>query len=112
MQQTLRRWGPRAIGLLVTGLGLYVVAPSVVALLGQWPQLRDVKPAWFALLFLLEASAWMCLWVPVHMLLPGTPWRAVGSAQMAGLASSCVLPGGSASGSVIQASVLVRAGNA
>ena len=45
------------------------------------------------------------------MLLPGTPRPAVASAQLAGLASSCVLPGGSASGSVIQASVLVRAGN-
>ena len=112
VKQVLRQWGPRAVGLLVTGVGLYVVAPSVIALLGEWPQLRDVKPEWFVILVLLEVSAWACLWIPVHMLLPGTPWPAVGSAQLAGLASSCVLPGGSASGSVIQASVLVRAGNA
>jgi uncharacterized protein (TIRG00374 family) len=96
----------------VTAIGLYVVAPSVVALLGQWPQLREVKPEWFLILFILEVSSWICLWIPVRMLLPGTSWHAVGSAQLAGLASSCVLPGGSASGSLVQASVLVRAGNA
>lgn len=111
MKQVLRQWGPRAVGLLVTAVGLYVVAPSVVALLGQWPQLRDVKAEWFVILFVLEVSSRACLWVLVHMLLPGTPWPAVGSAQLAGLASGCVLPGGSATGSVIQASVLVRAGN-
>ena len=36
MKQVLRQWGPRAVGLLVTAFGLYVVAPSVVALLGQY----------------------------------------------------------------------------
>ena len=46
----LRRWGGRAVGLRVTAVGLYVVAPSVVALLGEWPQLRDVRPVWFVLL--------------------------------------------------------------
>jgi hypothetical protein len=111
VKQVLRQWGPRAVGLLVTAIGLYVVAPSVIALLGQWPQLRNVKGEWFVILFLLEVSSWACLWVLVHMLLPRTPWPAVGSAQLAGLASGCVLPGGSATGSVIQASVLVRAGN-
>ena len=73
MKQVLRQWGPRAVGLLVTAVGLYVVAPSVVALLGQWPQLRDVKAEWFVILFVLEVSSWACLWVLVHMLLPSTP---------------------------------------
>ena len=112
MKHLLRQWGPRAVALLVTAVGLYVVAPSVLALLGQWPQLRGVRGEWFVILFVLELSAWVCLWVLVHLLLPSTPWPAVGSAQLAGLASSCVLPGGSATGSVVQASVLVRAGNA
>jgi len=98
--------------LLVTGIGLYVVAPSVVALLGEWPELRGVRPLWFLVLVVLEGGSWACLWVLVHMLLPGTPWTTVGSAQLAGLASSCVLPGGSASGTVVQASILVRAGHA
>ena len=111
VSNVLRRWGPRAVGLLVTALGLYVVAPSVVALLGEWPQLRDVQGEWFAILLALELGAWVCLWVLVRTLLPTTPWRAVASAQLAGLAATCTMPGGSATGSLVQASVLVRAGN-
>jgi uncharacterized protein (TIRG00374 family) len=45
------------------------------------------------------------------MLLPATPWQAVASGQLAGLAATCTMPGGSATGSVVQGSVLVRAGN-
>ncbi|HSS67986.1 MAG TPA: lysylphosphatidylglycerol synthase transmembrane domain-containing protein [Nocardioidaceae bacterium] len=112
VHRIVRQWGPRAVGLLVTAIGLYVVAPSVIALLGQWPQLRGVKAGWFVVLIVLVVSSWVCLWILVRMLLPGTPWHTVGSAQLAGLASSCVLPGGSATGSVVQASVLVRGGNA
>ena len=112
MESILRRWGGRAVVLLVTGIGLYVVTPSMVALLGQWPELRGVRALWFAVLLVLEVGSWVCLWVLVRMLLPGTAWTTVGSAQMAGLASSCVLPGGAATGSVIQATMLVRAGHA
>jgi uncharacterized protein (TIRG00374 family) len=108
----VRRWGGRVVGLTITGIGLYVVFPSVVALLGEWPELRDVRPFWFVDMVLLVVGSWACLWVLVRMLLPGTPWTTVGSAQLAGLASACVLPGGSATGSVIQASVLVKAGHA
>ena len=98
MWHVVRRWGVRAVGLVVTGIGLYVVAPSVVALVGEWPQLRDVRPLWFGVLAVLVVGSWACLWVLVRTLLPGTPWTTVGSAQLAGLASGCVLPGGSATG--------------
>jgi uncharacterized protein (TIRG00374 family) len=108
----VRRWGGRVVGLTITGIGLYVVLPSVVALLGEWPELKDVRPFWFVDMVLLVVGSWACLWVLVRMLLPGTPWTTVGSAQLAGLASACVLPGGSATGSVVQASVLVKAGHA
>ena len=111
MWHVVRRWGVRAVGLAVTGIGLYVVAPSVVALIGEWPQLRDVRPLWFGVLVVLVVGSWSCLWVLVRTLLPGTPWTTVGSAQLAGLASGCVLPGGSATGSVVQASILVKAGH-
>lgn len=112
MSRHLRRWGGRAVGLLVTAIGLYVVAPSVVALLGQWPELRGVEPWWFPLLVLLAVCGWSCLWLLVHMLLPSTPWGTVASAQLAGLASGCIMPGGAATGTVVQASMLVRAGHA
>ena len=58
----VRRWGGRAVGLTLTGIGLYVVAPSLLTMFGSWPQLRDVEPWWFAILvglvFCSAASIW------------------------------------------------------
>src|ERR1700761_4362686 len=105
-----RRWGGRAIGLGLTGFGLYIVAPSVVSLLGQWPDLRAVRPFWFVLVALIEAAAWVCLWFLVITVLPGAHFRTVASAQLAGNAVGFTLPGGAATGSVVQGSMLVRAG--
>jgi uncharacterized protein (TIRG00374 family) len=106
----LRRWGGRAIALLVTGIGLYVVAPSLVTLLDQWPDLRVVRPGWFVVVALLEVASWVSLWFLDAIVLPRVRWQTIASSQLAGNAASCVLPGGSATGSVIQASMLVRAG--
>lgn len=106
----VRRWGWRVIGLTVTGIGLYVVAPGVVALFDQWPQLETVRPWWFVILVVLEAGSFAALWFLVRITLPGTSWSVAASSQLAGGAAGRVLPGGNATGSVVQASMLVRAG--
>jgi putative heme transporter len=106
----LRRWGGRVVALVVTGVGLYVVAPGVLTLLDQWPGLRVVRPWWFVLVALLELCSWASLWVLDAIVLPRVRWQTIASSQLAGNAASCVLPGGSATGSVVQASMLVRAG--
>src|SRR3954454_44412 len=36
-----RRWGGRTAGLVVTGVGLYVVAPSLLVVFDAWPSLGD-----------------------------------------------------------------------
>ena len=54
----VRRWGGRAVLLAVTGVGLYVVAPSLLSAFGAWPQLAEVRLRWFAILVLLQAGAW------------------------------------------------------
>jgi uncharacterized protein (TIRG00374 family) len=110
VKPAVRRWGWRAIGLSVTGLGLYVVAPSLVALIDQWPDLRTVRPLWFVFLFLLEAGSMAALWFLVRITLPGVRWFDAASSQLAGNAAGRVLPGGNATGSVVQASMLVRTG--
>ncbi len=110
MTGPLRRWGGRAVGLGLTAFGLYIVAPSVVSLLGQWPDLRVVRPLWFVLVAVLEMGAWVCLWFLVATVLPGAHFRTVASAQLAGNAAGFTLPGGAATGSVIQGTMLVRAG--
>jgi uncharacterized membrane protein YbhN (UPF0104 family) len=56
------RWGRRAFALAITGIGLYVVAPSLASLLDAWPRLEGVRPRWFGLLAALEAASLACLW--------------------------------------------------
>jgi uncharacterized protein (TIRG00374 family) len=110
VSQTVRRWGWRAVGLVVTGIGLYVVAPGVVALLNDWPRLERVRPLWFAILIVLETGSMAALWLLVRITLPTTRWSIAASSQLAGNAASRVLPGGNATGTVVQASMLVRGG--
>ncbi len=110
MNPDVRRWSVRAGGLLVTGVGLYVVAPGVVGLFDVWPDLAAVRPRWFVLLALLELGSFAALWVLLRMTLPTTRWLDAASSQLAGNAASRILPGGAATGSVVQASMLVRAG--
>ena len=118
-----RRWGVRAIALAVTGVGLYVVTPSLLSALGSWPQLAEVQPRWFILLALLQAGSVASLWWLTRLALEPhvdgdevsdsrrARWGAVASAQLAGSAASKVVPGGAATGGVVQAKLLIQAGH-
>jgi uncharacterized membrane protein YbhN (UPF0104 family) len=124
----------------VTGVSLYVVAPSLLAMLDAWPQLEGVRPRWFVLLAVLEAASFASLWALTCIALSqprharrsgdavgarhGTPahvaprrrrvrtvrWTDVAGAQLVGNAASRVLPGGAATGSVVQGRMLVTGG--
>jgi uncharacterized protein (TIRG00374 family) len=116
------RWGTRSVALVVTAVGLYVVAPSLLELLGAWPELEVVRPRWFAVLGLLEVASFVFMWWLTRMALttrretdgPGATgrpgWLDVASAQLAGVAASRVLPGGAASAGVVQGRLLMQAG--
>ena len=122
----VRRWGGRAVGLAVTGIGLYVVAPSLLTMFGAWPRLADVELRWFAILAALEICSFAALWwlarialtpvsVPHRATDPSGPagrpsWGTTAAAQLAGNAASKVVPGGAATGSVVQGKVLISAG--
>jgi len=96
--------------LLLTAVGLYVVAPSVLTLLDAWPQVQTVRPVWFVLLFVLQSCSFAALWWLVRITLPDVSWFVAATSQLAGTAASRVLPGGGATGGVVQATMLVRSG--
>ena len=119
----VRRWGGRAVLLAVTGVGLYVVAPSLLSAFGAWPQLAEVKLRWFGILVVLEAGSLASLWWLTRLALEPhlddadevgdaaqVPWGTVATAQLAGSAASKVVPGGAATGGVVQARLLIKAG--
>jgi len=114
----VRRWGGRAVGLAVTGIGLYVVAPSLLTMFGAWPRLADVEVRWFAVLAALETCSFAALWWLARIALTTTggqgaerpSWGTTAAAQLAGNAASKIVPGGAATGSVVQGKVLISAG--
>src|SRR6478609_6662583 len=119
----VRRWGARAVGLTITGIGLYVVAPSLLTMFGAWPRLTEVQLYWFAVLAVLEALSLASLWWLARIALAPHPdevasnrapeplgWGTAAAAQLAGNAASKVVPGGAATGGVVQAKILINAG--
>jgi uncharacterized protein (TIRG00374 family) len=97
--------------LLITGVSLYVVAPSLIATFGSLPQLEGVFPAWFVPIGLLEGLAFVCMWLLIRAALATDGWFDVATSQLAGNALSHALPGGAATGGALQIRMLVRAGN-
>ena len=58
----VRRWGTRTVSLVATAVGLYIVAPGLLALFGSFPRLRDVEPWWFVVLIVLVGGSMASMW--------------------------------------------------
>src|SRR5262249_3499523 len=100
----------RALMLVITGVSLYIVAPSLIATFGSLPKLADVFPAWFVLIFVCEALAFVCIWELIRVALVTKGWFDVACSQLAGNAVSRAFPGGAATGGALQIRMLHRAG--
>jgi uncharacterized protein (TIRG00374 family) len=107
---TVRRVVVRVLALGVTGVGLYIVAPSLLSLFDAWPSLGEVEPWWFAVVTLLELGSFCCLWLLLRIALGTQRWFDVVTSQLAGNAASRIIPGGAASGGVVQAGMLIGSG--
>ncbi|MDQ1620872.1 MAG: glycosyltransferase 2 family protein [Actinomycetota bacterium] len=100
----------RVVLLLVTAVSLYIVAPSLLAVFNAFPQLGDVQPVWFVVVVILESASFVSLWVLLRIALRTRSWFDIASSQLASNAASRILPGGGASGTVVQAAVLIASG--
>lgn len=99
------------MGLAVTAAGLYVVWPSLLTLFDAWPSLGEVRPVWFVIVGTLETGSFVCLWLLLRIALPGSRWIDVAASQLAGNSASRIIPGGPASGGVVQGRLLVESGH-
>ena len=116
----VRRFGARAVGLVVTAIGLYVVFPGLLTVFGSWPRLRDVDLWWFVVLVALVGGSMASLWWLTRLALqrrvgPEGPWSTVSwgtaaSAHLAGNAAGKIVPGGPATAGVVQARLLIQSG--
>ena len=102
---------PRTIfWLAITGVSLYLVAPSLLDLFGSWRQLEDIDLLSFALMGALTAASIACIWLLQKLALPSAPISAVIDSQLAGNALSKIAPGGGAVGAALQYRMLVERG--
>ena len=112
-QQAPIRWKSvvrRSIGIAFAGIVLYLVAPSVLAVLHSWPRLATLNPVWFIPAVIAESAHFACTFALQRIALRTKAWFAVITAQLAGNAISLTVPGGQAAGAAVQFRMLGTAG--
>jgi hypothetical protein len=100
----------RALAIAVAGAALYLVLPKLIAVLGAWPRLSTLNPAWFAVCLAAELVSFTCNFALQRLALRTRGWFAVVTAGLAGNAVTNSLPGGSAAGAAVQFHMLTTAG--
>lgn len=94
----------------VTGISLYLVAPSIVEVLGSWRDVEKLAPGWLAVMLVAQVAAMASLWALQRLAIHARPWSPVITSQLAGNALAKVAPGGGAIGAALQYRMLVDAG--
>src|SRR3954465_13426389 len=70
--------------LVITGVSLYLVAPSVLDTLGSWRDIKRFAPGWLVVMLLSQGAAMASLWALQHIAIAAGSWPAVMSSQLAG----------------------------
>jgi uncharacterized protein (TIRG00374 family) len=105
-----RRIVSRTLMLLVAALCLYFLAPTIGEVFAAWSRLGRVHPAWMVPAVLCAIASFACIWVVQAVALGTRDWFSVITTQLAGNAFNRVTPGGGATGTVLQATMLSSAG--
>ena len=96
--------------LLVTGLALYLLAPSLLEVFSSWNEVSELDPGWVLGVGVAEALAWSFVWALQRLILGTGRWFPVVTSQLAGNAAARLLPGGGATGLAVQYQMLRGAG--
>jgi hypothetical protein len=105
-----RRIVVRVLLLLLAGVSIYLLLPSLLEIFSSWPQLRELDPLWLGLAVFFEGVSSLAYWALQRIAFQTRSWFAVGTSQLASAAATRVLPGGAAAASALQYGMLVRAG--
>ena len=107
---TWKRLVRSALLVAVAGLAIYLVLPKLIAVLGAWPRLSTLNPAWFAVALAAELLSFTCNFALQKLALRTSAWFPVVTAGLAGNAVTNSLPGGEAAGAAVQFGMLTTAG--
>lgn len=95
---------------VVVGVSLYIVGPSLLAVLAETDRLVSISPAWYVVVFSLEAISFVAMWWLQKLLFHQSSWFDIATSQLAGFALGKVLPGGGAAGMALQMQMLRSTG--
>lgn len=107
---TTRRILLRGALIAITGVTLYLLAPSLVAVYASLDDVLHLRPEWLAVIVLCEALSFVCVWELLRLALETRKWFVVATSQLASNAFSLVVPGGAAAGAALQMRMLTVAG--
>lgn len=100
----------RALLVAVAGVGIYLVLPELIAVLGAWPRLSTLNPIWFTVAIAAEVVSFTCNFALQRLALRTRGWFAVVTAGLASNSVTDSLPGGDAAGAAVQFRMLTTAG--
>jgi uncharacterized protein (TIRG00374 family) len=109
-RQSRRRLFRPAVLLVLGGLALYVLLPSVLSVFGYWRSLEHLDWRFAVLTLVAEILSFVCLWELDRVALGTDDRLAVITAQLVGNAAGRLLPGGGATATGVSAELLRSAG--
>ena len=106
-----RSLAKKTVMVVVAGITLYLLFPSLAAVFDAFPKLTSLDPIWFALALALQVAHFACTIALQRIALRTTAWFSVTTSQLSGNAISLIVPGGAAFGAATQFRMLAAAGN-
>ncbi len=101
----------RTVMVVVAGVTIYLVFPSLTEVFGSFPKLTSLDPIWFTLALVLQVAHFACTIALQRIALRTKAWFSVATSQLAGNAISLVVPGGAAFGAATQFRMLAASGS-
>ncbi len=100
----------RSIVIVIAGVAIYLVYPSIASVLSSWPRISTLNPVWLAVALGAQMAHFVCSWALQRMALRTKDWFAVVTGQLSGNAITLIVPGGAAAGAAVQFRMLTKAG--
>ena len=101
----------KSVLVLVAGVTIYLVFPSLAAVFDSFPKLTSLDPIWFSFAVVLQVAHFACTISLQRIALRTKAWFSVTTSQLSGNAISLIVPGGAAFGAATQFRMLATAGN-
>jgi uncharacterized protein (TIRG00374 family) len=103
-------WLRRALALLVTGVSLYLVLPSLLSVFSSFGSLEHLDWPWVVPAFASETTSFAAVWQLDRIALRTRSWFPVVCAQLSSNAVGRIVPGGGATSTAFAVQMLRRAG--